>query len=577
MRTQNQLIAALVLAVLPSVALAWNAQGHQAVGAIADKLLAGSNAEIRVKEILGGMNLQTVAVWPDCARGVKSKDDVTFTYAEDSRYPECNPFNTPDGEERFKNYISHNWNQCGTAHGNEKCHGQYHYTDVSNLHDHYELGYVGTSNHDVVHSINAAIAVLRDQVPDSPFIIKDKQEALMLLAHFVGDIHQPLHATAIYLDANGQVVDPDAVGYRVGNDTSGGNNLTDGEHRLHWDWDEIPESMQVGGAESRLLLHEAWKVPETSGDSSTWSTTWATDTIRMGRKDVFDGLSFKVKQDWGNDSVPHLWEVSGELSDYQRRAYDIKLIQLAKAGARLAQLLKAIWPDKGYLTSGELKNIKQWLPSAPATHSAAEAEDIAEFKATRAVLNTARGQQAAEDDVYNPALVAGRFKDAAGVALTPENAPTLMALIAKVEADASLLVAPVKLSVNQGGRKRPFVLYPKAATCLSPKDMAGHRDEDLNHYDLAKTGSYPSTHALIGLMMGLILSETEPDRADAVMERGLEFGKSRIICGFHYYSDVVAGRLAASALYARLHADAAFTHDVATVSDEIAAARRQQD
>lgn len=38
----------------------------------------------------------------------------------------------------------------------------------------------------------------------------------MLIAHFVGDLHQPLHVGAVYLHANGVVVDPDAVGLDIG-------------------------------------------------------------------------------------------------------------------------------------------------------------------------------------------------------------------------------------------------------------------------------------------------------------------------------------------------------------------------
>ena len=34
------------------------------------------------------------------------------------------------------------------------------------------------------------------------------REALRLLAHYVGDIHQPLHVAAVYLDREGRVVDP---------------------------------------------------------------------------------------------------------------------------------------------------------------------------------------------------------------------------------------------------------------------------------------------------------------------------------------------------------------------------------
>ncbi|WP_409362753.1 S1/P1 nuclease [Bradyrhizobium sp. CIR18] len=35
--------------------------------------------------------------------------------------------------------------------------------------------------------------------------MKDKKEALFVLSHLVGDLHQPLHVGAVYLDSAGHV------------------------------------------------------------------------------------------------------------------------------------------------------------------------------------------------------------------------------------------------------------------------------------------------------------------------------------------------------------------------------------
>src|ERR1700740_2419522 len=180
---------ALAAAVLPTTALAWNAQGHQDVGAVADRLIAGTRAEQWVHALLAERNLQTVSVWADCAKATKSVDDINFVYQDNPNYAECAVFNTPEDKARFESYVSRNWKQCGNVHGTEYCHNQYHYADVSSLRDHYDPSYARTNNQDVVHPINAAIAVLRDQAPDAPFSIADKREALMLLAHYMGDIH----------------------------------------------------------------------------------------------------------------------------------------------------------------------------------------------------------------------------------------------------------------------------------------------------------------------------------------------------------------------------------------------------
>lgn len=342
----RQLTLAIVIAALPSVALAWNAQGHQEVGAIADRMIAGSHAEQWVKYLLGERSLQTVSVWADCAKGVKSSDDATLAYQDNPQYAECAPFSGPEGAKRFESFVARNWKQCGTAHGTEFCHNQYHYTDVSNLRDRYRPDYVGTNEHDVVHSINAAIAVLRGQAPMAPFDIADKQEALMLLTHYVGDIHQPLHVSALYLDAGGKVIDPEVGGYRIGNDTAGGNNIVDGKKLLHGEWDAPPSTPAAFGDQVAALLPLAKQVAPTAGNLTSWSAAWATDSIQVSHQ-VFTGLHFTMKPAEGAnpENIPEKWDVSGIDANYQNHADAIKMQQLAKAGARLAQLLEAIWPD----------------------------------------------------------------------------------------------------------------------------------------------------------------------------------------------------------------------------------------
>lgn len=94
----------------------------------------------------------------------------------------------------------------------------------------FNRSYQGTNPHDLVATIGACIAVPQDKPipPGFPFSIKDKREALLLPTHFIGDLHQPLHVGALYLDASGGLVDPD-VAHQVdpANDTVGGNSIQD--------------------------------------------------------------------------------------------------------------------------------------------------------------------------------------------------------------------------------------------------------------------------------------------------------------------------------------------------------------
>ena len=68
--------------------------------------------------------------------------------------------------------------------------------------------------------------------------------------------------------------------------------------------------------------------------------------------------------------------------------------------------------------------------------------------------------------------------------------------------------------------------------------------------------------------MALVLAEINPARQDAILERGYQYGESRVIAGYHYQSDVDAARIAASAVVARLHTDAGFISQLAKAKKE---------
>ena len=86
---------------------------------------------------------------------------------------------------------------------------------------------------------------------------------------------------------------------------------------------------------------------------------------------------------------------------------------------------------------------------------------------------------------------------------------------------------------------------------------------------LRSDGAYPSGHAATGWGWALILSELAPDRAEALLARGLAFGESRVVCNVHWHSDVVAGRLVGAAAVAQLHTRGAFRDAMAAAEGEI--------
>ncbi len=86
------------------------------------------------------------------------------------------------------------------------------------------------------------------------------------------------------------------------------------------------------------------------------------------------------------------------------------------------------------------------------------------------------------------------------------------------------------------------------------------------------TGSYPSGHGSGSWALALTLAELLPTRADAILQRGREFGESRVICGYHFPTDIEASRLIGAGVVARLHANADFRRDLETSRRELARA-----
>jgi S1/P1 Nuclease len=346
---------------------AWSYQGHEVVGAIADELIKdNANASKQVHDILNSplpsadevkdqkdlhvfreLSLQQAGPWADCVKAVAHHDGDRFKYELDPNHPEyetpCIPFNSGLERARMEDYVKHNWSAPDCTYqpaGFELgCHNTYHFADVAIQRDSYDRSDLGTSSHDVVSAINAMIAVLTDKSPSPPFAIRDKKEALLLLAHFVGDLHQPLHVGAIYLDPQGAPVDPDAA-HQIdpATETAGANAIQDENVNLHAEWDDIP--FDIGLKATHELLDSARAVPVDPAPMDGWAASWATDTMQVAHE-AFKGLSFGPKKDGK-------WPVSYGDRDkhvaYLHHMDEIKRQQLAKAGARLAEILNTIWP-----------------------------------------------------------------------------------------------------------------------------------------------------------------------------------------------------------------------------------------
>ncbi len=211
----------------------------------------------------------------------------------------------------------------------------------------------------------------------------------------------------------------------------------------------------------------------------------------------------------------------------------------------------------GYLGRDGIPDHRVFMPPPPADEAPLGIADIEVFRATRALEGTPRWELAVKDAEAGPALLAN-FGCALGIDLDSVSTPYLSRLVGRAVADVSPIVGRAKSDYQ---RERPFRVE-SGPTCVVASE------------EFAASGSYPSGHSAAGWIYALVLAQVEPERAAAILARGRAYGESRVVCGVHYVSDVDAGRLASSAVFAALAGNAEFQADVASARDELAALRQ---
>ncbi|WP_395753837.1 S1/P1 nuclease [Prosthecobacter sp.] len=308
--------------MVPTAVLGFGNEGHQTVGAIADRLIAGSPAAKHVKKLLGDETLEHAATWADEVKhGPKTAETEAFA---------------------VRNKEHHN----------------YHYTDVPVGLKKYAEGTPGTGVNDVVHVINRCIAVLESGKDSKEMTQK---EALKVLVHLVGDIHQPLHVGAAYFDAQDKMVVPQTEAEAKKESDHGGNDIEFRSGVLHSYWDDktVQHAMKLEKAKTVEEMAEALKKQEpadlkTGGALNTWSATWATEILpdaEKAHRDLsFGPLHAVTKTEFGKKKTVMLRTATTAnaqaAKDYDEWSAKVVHDGLAKAGFRLAAVLKKIWPSE---------------------------------------------------------------------------------------------------------------------------------------------------------------------------------------------------------------------------------------
>ncbi|WP_225730270.1 MULTISPECIES: S1/P1 nuclease [unclassified Nocardia] len=267
MRFKAAVIGACALAatmsVAPPTANAWGRQGHSTSAAIADtRLTAAARAE--VDRLLAGEpdpTLAGVANWADQVRA----DD-----------PELGKRSAP-----------------------------WHYVNIAENGCVYDPAVNGNDGQNVIEALRTQTAILADRTrPDA-----DRGQALKFVVHFVGDIHQPMHAGY--------------AGDRGGNEFT--VNYLGRDTNLHSVWDSrMLDTRRSTDDEEvrRLLALPAPDLPAPRPDTDP--ARWAQDSCRIA-------------------TSPGVYPADSTIGDeYTRQFLPVAEAQLRLAGERLGQLLHAV-------------------------------------------------------------------------------------------------------------------------------------------------------------------------------------------------------------------------------------------
>jgi hypothetical protein len=305
------------MASLPAPARAWGCEGHQVVALLAEKHLT-AHALAMAKKILaegpidpslnryckeGGADpLADASTWPDDIRPLR---------------PDTPPW---------------------------------HYIDIPRGTTVREVEKFCDPKGCVTRAILDDLAVLRSPEADR----RKRADALRFLIHFVGDLHQPLHAITnndqggncvpvAFFDALPQLRNPQTESYAP---------------NLHAVWDtNILERATTGKAVDEVAADlddyfrskmSGWQIGPADVDA------WAWESYQLAEKNVYGRLPVPIPVQApqpitscadDNHVSARMLKLNERLEEpYQRMAVPIVRERLAQAGARLALLLDELWP-----------------------------------------------------------------------------------------------------------------------------------------------------------------------------------------------------------------------------------------
>ncbi|BCH00423.1 phosphatase PAP2 family protein [Mesorhizobium loti] len=183
---------------------------------------------------------------------------------------------------------------------------------------------------------------------------------------------------------------------------------------------------------------------------------------------------------------------------------------------------------KPFVTNKDI-DLTMILPPPPANDSAqtkAELGEVLTLQVTRTTEMAASAVADSEENVW-------RFANVMGPNFNKEKLPKFSAFFDRVVETEGAVVDPAK---DVWKRPRPHQLSDLVKPAVK----------------LSSSGSWPSGHATVGTMMGIILADMVPEKRAEIMARAAEYAHNREVGGIHYASDVEMGKISGSVIAAVL-------------------------
>jgi acid phosphatase (class A) len=232
------------------------------------------------------------------------------------------------------------------------------------------------------------------------------------------------------------------------------------------------------------------------------------------------------------------------------------MVPAAPAPAAVSAPAPAPATAKGYIDGMSPLAMLRLLPPPPEAGSHEDKADRFLYREGRRGIGGPAWQRAiGQLSITSPAYMKA-VSCALGATLSPQTTPATMTLLRRAGMDLAKAVFAAK---DYYKRPRPF--STDGGKACDP-DHAVDGGKPLGF-------AYPSGHAAVGWLWGLILSDARPSRSAEVLKFGKDTGDLRVACRVHWASDVTGGRLMATALYQRIEDSADYKADLRAARAEL--------